>query len=127
LRPKLKWWRDSIKIKAQKIVREMVEEQKQKEVVKQKELQGLLNRYGATLEDTKEQKQHLREENERLKQELRTVKIQLSKQPASACAWRTVMHRKRETKPGCLCIEYYQSTDRCWLQQGSVSFAVYWR
>ena len=79
MKPKLKWWRDSIKIKAQKIVREMMEEQKQKEVVKQKELQGLLNRYGATLEDTKEQKQHLREENERLKQELRAVKIQLSK------------------------------------------------
>ena len=49
----------------------MVEEQKQKEVVKQKELQGLHNRDGAMLEDTKEQKQHLREENERLKQELR--------------------------------------------------------
>ena len=94
MRPKLKWWRDSIKIKAQKIVREMVEEQKQKEVVKQKELQGLLNRYGATLEDTKEQKQHLRKENEQLKQELRTVKIQLSKQPASACAWRTVLRRE---------------------------------
>ena len=64
MRPKLKWWRDSIKIKAQKIVSEMVEEQKQKEVVKQKELQGLHNRDGATLEDTKEQKQHLSEENE---------------------------------------------------------------
>ena len=94
MRPKLKWWRDSIKIKAQKIVSEMVEEQKQKEVVKQKELQGLHNRDGATLEDTKEQKQHLREENERLKQELRSVKIQLSKQPASACAWRTVLRRE---------------------------------
>ena len=94
MRPKLKWWRDSIKIKAHKIVSEMVEEQKQKEVVKQKELQGLHNRDGAMLEDTKEQKQHLREENERLKQELRTVKIQLSKQPASACAWRTVLLRE---------------------------------
>ena len=64
MRPKLKWWRDSIKIKAHKIVSEMVEEQKQKEVVKQKELQGLHNRDGAMLEDTKEQKQHLSEENE---------------------------------------------------------------
>ena len=35
------------------------------------------------LEDAKQEKQHLREENERLKQELRAVKIQLTKQPGS--------------------------------------------
>ena len=63
-------------------------------IVKERELQGLHNCDVFTLENTKQEKQHLREENERLKQELRTVKIQLSKQPASACAWRTVMRRE---------------------------------
>ena len=29
-------------------------------------------------------------------------------------------------KSGCLCIKYYQSNDRCWNQQGSVSLAGYW-
>ena len=68
---------------AEKMVREKVEEHKQKEIVKHWELEGLHNRAVSTLEHTKQEKQHLREENERLKQELRAVKIQLSKQPAS--------------------------------------------
>ena len=67
----------------QKIVLEKVEVHKQKDVVKQKELQGLHNRAVSTVEDTEEEKYHLREEKERLKQELRSVKIQLSKQAAS--------------------------------------------
>ena len=70
------------KLMARKIGREKVEEHKQKEVVKHRELQGLHNRVVSTLEDTSEEKQHLTEENERLKQELRSVKIHLSKQPA---------------------------------------------
>ena len=65
------------------MVRKKVEEHKQKEVVKERELQGLHNRAVSTLEDTKQEKQHLGEENERLKQELHSVKIQLSKQPGS--------------------------------------------
>ena len=68
---------------AQQIVREKVEEHKHKEDVKQRELQGLHDRAVSNLEDTKEEKQHLREENVRLKQELRSVKIQLSKQHAT--------------------------------------------
>ena len=68
---------------AEKMVRKKVEEHKQKEVVKERELQGLHNRAVSTLEDTKQEKQHLGEENELLKQELRSVKIQLSKQPGS--------------------------------------------
>ena len=68
---------------AEKIVRKKVEEHKQKEVVKQKELQGLYNGAVSTLEDTKYEKQHLGAENERLRQELRSVQIQLSKQPGS--------------------------------------------
>ena len=51
---------------AQKIVREKVEEHKQKEVVKQRELVGLHNRAVLTLEDTKQEKHHLGEENESL-------------------------------------------------------------
>ena len=61
-----------------------MEEHKQKEIVKQKELQSLQNRDASTLEDTKKEKKHLSEENERLKQELRAVKIQLSKQAGSS-------------------------------------------
>ena len=68
---------------AEKIVREKVEEYKQKEIVKQRELESLHNRAVSVLENAKQEKQHLREENERLKQELRAVKIQLSKQPGS--------------------------------------------
>ena len=67
----------------EKIVREKVEQHKHKEDVKQRELQGLHDRAVLNLEDTKEEKQHLREENVRLKQELRSVKIQLSKQHAT--------------------------------------------
>ena len=58
------------------------------------ELQGLHNRAVSTLEDTKEEKQHLREENVRLKQELRSVKIQLSKQHASERAKRAFLGRE---------------------------------
>ena len=81
-------------MKKKKIVREKVEEHKQKEVVKQRELQGLHNRAVSTLEETKQEKQHLREENERLKQELRSVKIQLSKQPSSERAQRAFLGRE---------------------------------
>lgn len=66
---------------AEKMVKEKVEEHNQKEVVKQRELQGLHNRAALALEEAKREKHHLSEENERLKQELRSVKIQLSKQP----------------------------------------------
>ena len=47
---------------------------------KQQEIEDLSN--VSKLEDAKQEKQHLTEENERLKQE-RAVKIQLSKQPGS--------------------------------------------
>ena len=49
-------------------------------VEKQQEIEDLSN--VSKLEDAKQEKQHLTEENERLKQE-RAVKIQLSKQPGS--------------------------------------------
>ena len=65
------------------MVREKVVEHKQKEIVKQRELESLHNRAVLALENANQEKQHLREENERLKQELRAVKIQLSKQPGS--------------------------------------------
>ena len=65
------------------MVREKVVEHKQKEIVKQRELESLHNRAVSALENAKQEKQHLREENEGLKQELRAVKIQLSKQPGS--------------------------------------------
>ena len=65
------------------MVRKKVEEHKQKEVVKERELQGLHNRAVSTLEDTKQEKQHLGKENERLKQELHLVKIKLSKKTGS--------------------------------------------
>ena len=48
---------------------------------KQQEIEDLSN--VSKWEDAKQEKQHLTEENERLKQELRAVKIQLSKQPGS--------------------------------------------
>ena len=51
---------------AEKMVRKKVEEHKQKEVVKERELQGLHNRAVSTLEDTKQEKHHLGEENESL-------------------------------------------------------------
>ena len=54
-----------------------------KDIGKQRELEGLHNRAVSVLNDVKLEKQNRREENERLKQELRAVKIQLSKQPGS--------------------------------------------
>ena len=51
---------------AEKMVRKKVEEHKQKEVVKERELQGLHNRADSTLEDTKQETHHLGEENESL-------------------------------------------------------------
>ena len=56
---------------AEKIVREKMEEHKQKEVAKQREVESLHNRAVSALEVLIQEKHHLREENERLKQELR--------------------------------------------------------
>ena len=75
---------------AEKMVLEKVEEHKQKEIVKQRELESLHNRAVSALEDAKQEKHHLMEENERLKQELRAVKIQLSKQPGSCPSGHTL-------------------------------------
>ena len=75
---------------AEKMVREKVEEHKQKEIVTQRELESLHNRAVSALEEAKQEKQHLKEENERLKQELRAVKIQLSKQPGSCPSGHTL-------------------------------------
>ena len=44
------------------------------------ELQILRNRAVSALEDAKQEKQHLREENEGMNQELHVVKIKLPKQ-----------------------------------------------
>ena len=72
------------------MVREKVVEHKQKEIVKHRELESLQNRAVSELENAKQEKQHLREENEGLKQELRAVKIQLSKQPGSCPSGHTL-------------------------------------
>ena len=91
----------------EKIVREKVEEHKHKEDVKQRELQGLHDRAVSNLEYTKEEKQHLREENVRLKQELRSVKIRLSKQHASERVTRAKVreqieeHKQKELARAC--------------------------
>jgi len=47
---------------AEKMVREKVVEHKQKEIVKQRELESLHNRAVSALENAKQEKQHLREE-----------------------------------------------------------------
>ena len=67
---------------AEKMVREKVEEHKN-EIEKRRELEGLHHRPVLAWEHAKQEKHHLTEVKERLKQELRSVKIQLSKQPGS--------------------------------------------
>ena len=105
---------------AEKMVLEKVEEHKQKEIVKQRELESLHNRAVSALEDAKQEKHHLREENKRLKQELRAVKIQLSNNlvvARAATPWeRLAALGTRSDFCGfpCLCVENYQSTDRRW-------------
>jgi len=66
--------------KAEKLVSEHLESYKQEEVVKRRELEGLHNRAVLALQDAKQDRKQLNIENERLKRELRSVKIQLSKQ-----------------------------------------------
>ena len=102
------------------MVREKVVEHKQKEIVKQRELESLHNRAVSALENAKQEKQHLREENERLKQELRAVKIQLSKQPGSYRNGHTlgtvsgVRYKLDFYGFACPGIEDNKSTDRRW-------------
>ena len=83
---------------------------------KQQEIEDLSN--VSNLEEAKQEKQHLTEENERLKQE-RAVKTQLSKQPGSYSYGHSLGTLSCvRYKVGCsfpsLCIEDYQSIDRRW-------------
>ena len=102
------------------MVREKVEEHKQKEIVTQRELESLHNRAVSALEEAKQEKQHLKEENEGLKQELRAGKFNSQNNlpiTPTATPWERLPALGTTSEfcgfP-CLCIQEYQSIDKRW-------------